>query len=145
MTESDSGAERLAERWFEELFNEGDLAVADEILAEDVRYDGPSSLAPDDVDGPDDVKEYVDVYASAFPDLWYTVERLVPTAEGVAVEWSVTGTHRSEVFGIEGTGEVMTVEGVNLFTVEDGRITAVRSEWDTLEMAQELDAVPPIE
>lgn len=47
----------------------------------------------------------------------YTVERRFPTSGGIAVEWSVTGTHRSDMFGIEPTGEVMTVDGINLLDV----------------------------
>lgn len=142
--ESTSEAEQLVGRWFDELFNEGDLGVADEILADDVDYHGPTSLTPDDVGGPDDIKEYVELYQNAFPDLWYTVERRYPTGDGLAVQWTVTGTHESDLLGIEATGEMFEVEGINLFDVEDGAIAAVRSEWDTLKMAQELDVVPPV-
>ena len=40
----------------------------------DVGYDGPQSLGPHDVTGPEDVKSYVETYRTVFPDLWYTVE-----------------------------------------------------------------------
>lgn len=136
--------EALVRRWFEDLFNRGELHVADEILAPDVGYAGPPSLSPADVTGPEDIKEYVDVYGTAFPDLWYTVERVAGSGEELRVEWSATGTHERDLFGLEATGEAFTVEGINLFVVEDGRITDVRSQWDTLKMVQELGIVPPI-
>jgi steroid delta-isomerase-like uncharacterized protein len=137
-------SEALVRRWFEELFNRGKLAVADEILAADVDYRGPPSLTPQAVSGPDDIKEYVQVYQNAFPDLQYTVDTVTAVGDRVLVEWTATGTHRSDLFGIESTGEVFTVDGIDVFTVEEGRITAVHAQWDTLGMVQELGAVPEV-
>jgi steroid delta-isomerase-like uncharacterized protein len=139
-----SESETLIQRWFEELFNRGRLAVADEILAADVAYHGPPSLTPQDVRGPDDIKEYVEVYQRAFPDLRYTVESLSDAGEEVVVRWSATGTHRSDLFGIEATGAVFTVDGIDVFTIDDGLITAIDAQWDTLRMVQELGAIPDV-
>lgn len=138
------GAAELARRWFEDLFNRVDLDVADEILAPDVSYHGPPSLSPRDVSGPADIKEYVEVYATAFPDLTYTVED-VSVADGeVRVRWTATGTHESDLFDLEPTGEAFSVEGIDLFEVDEGAITAVYAQWDTLKMVQELGIVPPV-
>jgi steroid delta-isomerase-like uncharacterized protein len=134
----------LVHRWFDELFNDADLAVADDILAPDVRYHGPDSLTPSDVTSPADVKEYVEVYRQAFPDLRYTVEDVFGSDGRVCARWTATGTHRSDLFGIEPTGEVFVADGINVFTVEDGRITEVRSQWDTLGMARELEFLPSL-
>jgi steroid delta-isomerase-like uncharacterized protein len=140
----DANVETLVHRWFEELFNEADTAVADEILADDVRYHGPESLSPTDVETPAGIGEYVEVYRQAFPDLRYDVDDVFESGEHVCARWTASGTHRSELFGAEASGEVFTVEGINVFAVEDGRITEVWSNWDTLRMARELEIVPPI-
>lgn len=145
MTEHTTSApEDLVQRWFDDLFNRGRLTVADEILADDIDYHGPPSLAPQDVHGPDDIKEFVEVYQTAFPDLQYTVESVSRADDEVRVRWTATGTHRSDLFGIEPTGEVFTVEGIDVFVVADGRISEVYAQWDTLHMVQELGVVPPI-
>ena len=128
-------------RWFDDLFNQGELDVADEILADDVGYHGPQSLSPRDVTGPEDVKSYVETYQTAFPDLWYTVEEVTATDGEVLVRWSAMGTHENDLFGIEPTGEGFTVDGIDVFTVEDGEITQVYAHWDTLKMVQELGVV----
>jgi steroid delta-isomerase-like uncharacterized protein len=132
---------QLVRRWFDELFNRGDLAVADEILADNVSYDGPQSLSPSDVTGPADIKAYVETYQTAFPDLYYTVENVTATDGEVRVRWSAMGTHENDLFGIEPTGEGFTVDGINVFSVADGRITDVYAQWDTLKMVQELGVV----
>lgn len=143
-TEPTTDPEGLVHRWFDDLFNKGKLNVADEILADDVGYHGPSSLSPQDVSGPDGIKEYVQVYQTAFPDLQYTVEQVSEADGELRVRWSATGTHRSDLFGIEPTGEVFTVEGIDVFVVEGGKIAEVYAQWDTLKMVQELGIVPPI-
>lgn len=134
----------VVRRWFEDLFTRGDAAVADEILDEEVAYHGPPSLSPGDVTGVEDITEYVQVYQAAFPDLAYTVEDVSGGDDELRVRWSATGTHESELFGMEPTGETFTVEGINTFVIEGGRITEVRAQWDTLKMVQELGVVPPI-
>ena len=148
MTPSDTSdttddAAQLVRRWFDDLFNRGNLSVADEILADDVDYDGPQSLSPSDMSGPEDVKSYVESYQTAFPDLWYTVEDITTAPEEVRVRWSAMGTHENDLFGIEPTGEGFAVDGIDVFTVEDGEITAVYAHWDTLKMVQELGVVSP--
>ncbi|WP_246989390.1 ester cyclase [Halorientalis marina] len=144
---SDTGSTdpaELVQRWFGELFNNGDLWVADTILAEEVRYEGPPSLSPGDVTGTDAIKEFVTVFRSAFPDLLYEVQSISAAHGELRVKWSATGTHEDDLFGMEPTGEVFTVEGINVFSVEDGLITAVHAQWDTLKMVQELGAVPSV-
>lgn len=136
--------ERLVYKWFNQLFNQGDLDIADEILAADVQYDGPPSLTPEDVQGPDDIKEYVGVYQEAFPDIWYSVEHIFGTDYEVGVRWVATGTHESDLFGIESTGGTFEEEGINVFAVDEGLITHVWSQWDTLRMVQELGVTPSV-
>lgn len=142
--EHDTDVTELVERWFEDLFNKGDLAVANEILAPDVSYHGPSSLSPQAVAGPADIKEYVEVYQTAFPDLWYEVTAVQAGEAEIRVRWTATGTHESDLFGIEATGEAFSVEGIDIFEIAEGRITAVYAQWDTLKMVQELGVVPTV-
>lgn len=135
------GSGELVHRWFEELFTDGDLAVADDILADDVEYHGPRSLTPLDVASPADVKEYVETYRRAFPDLAYTVEETIQSDDAVVARWTATGTQESALFDLESSGGTFAEEGINIFRIDDGRITAIHSEWDTLKMVQELGVV----
>ncbi len=68
----------LARREVEEIFSAGKLDVADEIYSSDfVDYD---LVLPQTMNGPQEMKEYVGMYRSAFPDLTVTLEDQV--AEG---------------------------------------------------------------
>ena len=68
----------LVRRWFEYLFNEGNLDVADEIIAPDHLNHDPA--LPDLPIGPEGQKQLVNLYRSAFPDARITIEEQV--AEG---------------------------------------------------------------
>ncbi|MEF8899925.1 MAG: ester cyclase [Halovenus sp.] len=58
--------------------------------------------------------------------------------------WSATGTQESDLFGMDPTGEMFSAEGISVFAVEDGEITEVHAQWDTLQMVQDLGVVPPV-
>ncbi|MFB6207380.1 MAG: ester cyclase [Haloglomus sp.] len=143
MSEPDatSDDEAVVRRWFEELFNEHELAVADEIVAPDLEYRGPKSLSPQDATGPADIKEFVETYRDAFPDLQYVIEDVSVGGGEVRVRWSATGTHERDLYDIESTGEQFWINGIGVFVVEDGRITEVDAQWDTLKLVQELGVV----
>lgn len=138
-------AEELVHRWFEDLFNQGNLSAIEEIVSQDIAYHGPASLSPKDVTGPNDIKRYVRVYREAFPDLTYTVDHVFRSGNELCVRWTVEGTHQTDLFGIDASGESFSESGIDIFLVEDGAITEVWSAWDTLRMAQELDIVSPVE
>lgn len=136
--------EELIHRWFEDLYNEGNLEVADEILADELEYHGPRSFSPGSLRKPEHVKAFVKRYHAAFPDINYHVDHVFGTGDEFAVRWKAEGTHTEELFGLEGTGKKFTDEGLNVFEIEDGEIVAVWSYWDTLGMVRELGLVAPM-
>ena len=68
----------LARRVIEEMFNNGNLDVADELIAPN--YVDHDPAIPDDIHGPEGFKKYVSAYRSAFPDLHIQIEDQI--AEG---------------------------------------------------------------
>lgn len=137
-------ATALVHRWFEDLFSEGELSVADEILAPDVEYHGPESVSPGNVVGVDAIREYVTVYRESFPDITYVVVDVFESGDRVCARWRAEGTYEDTMHGVSPEGTTFSGDGINVFHVTDDRITEVWSAWDTLEMSQELDIVPPI-
>jgi predicted ester cyclase len=63
-------------------------------------------------------------------------------AELWASHWTLTGTHRGEVNGIPAAGKVVTVSGVSIWKIVDGKNV---EEWeivDTMSMLQQLGVTP---
>ena len=130
----------VVERWWQELWNRGDLAVAAQIIAPSFTNHDPSSpWVPPGIDGS---KALVSGYRTVFPDLHFTIEREVIAGDTVASHWRCRGTHRGELMGIAPTGRVVDIEGISILLLEDGRISHQTTIWDALGMMRQLGAVP---
>ena len=126
-------------RYFNELFNRGELALVDELLAPDYVNHSPGS--PDQPRGREGVKLVVVALRTAFPDLRYTIEDMVVGSEAVAVRTTLTGTHRGDLFGVAPTGRRISVSQMTIETFRGGRIVAHHRVTDELTMMRQLGVV----
>ena len=78
----------LARRWFEDLFSRGDLDAANEILS----VEFVDHLPREEERGIVELKHYVSIFRSAFPNIEDTVEDIVAEADKVVVRWRSWGT-----------------------------------------------------
>jgi steroid delta-isomerase-like uncharacterized protein len=108
----------LARRWFEDLFSRGDVDAANEILsAEFVDH-----LPREEERGIEELKYYVSIYRTAFPDIQDTVEDIVAEGDKVVVRWSSRGTHQGEFMGVAPTGRHVAFTGMRLFRIAENKI-----------------------
>ena len=65
-------------------------------------------------------------------------------AEGDKVVGRVTmrGTHRGALMGIAPTGKHVTMTGIGIFRVEEGKIAEMWDNQDVLGLMQQLGAIP---
>src|SRR5215213_12035753 len=76
--------EALVRRWYEEVWNQRDMDVIDDILADDyVRYRAGIPFANDS--GVADDLEWVEMILTEFPDVTFTVEDILADGDKVAV------------------------------------------------------------
>jgi steroid delta-isomerase-like uncharacterized protein len=132
---------KIVRRAFEEPWK-GNLAVVDELVASD--YIGHDPAVPEPLRGPAGVKEFIATYREAFPDGRITVEQQLAEGDLVATRWSGRGTHEGELMGIEPTGKQVTVSGLTISRLEDGKIVEEFQNWDTFGMMQQLGATPAL-
>ena len=130
----------IARREIEEIFGEGKLEVADEIIADD--YVGYDPALPEPTRGREALKQVAAGYRAAFSDLTCTVDQQVAEGDTVVTRWTATGTHDGELFGVAPTGKQATITGVSIERVVDGKIVEDRTNWDTFGLMQQLGAVP---
>ncbi len=90
----------IVRRLFEELWNKGNLPVADELIAP--TYTHHDAATPDVGRGPDGEKKRVTLYRNAFSDLRLTVEDIIAEGETVMARWSCRGAHKGKA-GLTGT------------------------------------------
>ena len=118
---------------------EGNLGVIDELVAPD--YIGHDPAQPD-MQGPEGIKEFITGYLAGFPDGRITIDEQLAEGDLVATRWTGRGTHQGELMGIPPTGKQVTVSGITISRVKNGKVVEEWSNWDTLGMLQQLGVVP---
>ena len=127
-------------RRFWGVWEEGNIDLVDELLAPDYINHTPAS--PDQPTGPEGVKGVVAMFRSAIPDLRVVVEDMIAEGDKVVVRYTLEGTHEGELFGVPPTGQRLSIKSIAVERVSDGKI---REHWrvtDSLDMMQQLGAIP---
>jgi steroid delta-isomerase-like uncharacterized protein len=98
-----------------------------------------------DLSVPGGLREFFGSMFRAFPDFKMEVADMVAYGNKAAVRWQATGTFRgAERFqGLKATGASISIEGLDLLTIEDGKIVENRAYTDASELARQLGAMPP--
>jgi predicted ester cyclase len=136
MSESNKAVVR---RLFEEVWNKGNLQVADELLGLSYVHHDPST--PDVGRGPEGEKKRATLYRSAFRDFRMTVEELFADGESVTARWSCRGSHKGELNGIAPTGKQVAITGISIARCAGGKILEGWVNWDALGLMQQLGVV----
>jgi hypothetical protein len=71
---------------------------------------------------PQEANQFLSQYLSAFPDAQTTVEDLLADGAKVVARVSIRATHRGAFRGIAPTGKPITVMGINIFRVANGKL-----------------------
>src|SRR5437016_3916056 len=103
--------EAIVRRFYDELWNDWNREVADQILANDVRFRGTLGTSGA---GIDHFKGYFDQSREAFPDLHATIEELILAGDVVVARLTWTATQTGEIFGIPATGRAWSHVGVGI-------------------------------
>ena len=121
-----------ARRFVGEVWSEGNLDVADEILAADVVWHNTP------FDNAEAFKQQVGAFRSGFPDLQLVTEDLVAEEDKVVVRLTAQGTHAS-------TGKQATWTGICILRIAGGKIVEAWADEDRLGRFQQLgfELVPP--
>ena len=128
-----------ARRLAEELLTQGDLTVADELLAPDGSHHAPCAIAP----GVDGAKSWIVTLRRSFPDLRAIVEDEIAEGDTVVQRLTLSGTHAGAFCGVPPTGRLITWELVEILRIgPDGKFTDHWSSWDQLGLLRQLGAAP---
>lgn len=80
-----------------------------------------------------------------FPDFALEIEQILVDDDSAAVHWSATGTFDGEgVFeGLKPTGARISIDGIDIVTVTDGRLTGLKAAINGMDLGRQLGALPP--
>ena len=128
----------VVRRFFEELLSTDNFAVADEILSPGFRFYFAGSPEPLDLEH---YKEFLRARRAAFPDRRFLVEGMIAEGDKVSARFTMHGTHKGELRGIAPTGTEVTMTGIDMIRLADGKMVEDRVEVDQLGMMQQLGVI----
>jgi predicted ester cyclase len=131
----------LVRRYFEEIWDKGNLDLIDELFTTNFVRHGPTGTEGE-VRGLEGFKGLVTMYRTAFPDLRVPIEDLIAEGDMVVTRWTARGTHQGELIGNAPTGNQVTVTGTIVDRVSGDKIEEEWVDYDTLHLMQQIGAVP---
>jgi steroid delta-isomerase-like uncharacterized protein len=132
----------IVRRLIEEVWNKGNLSLVDELFAP--TYEHHDASSPDFGRGPESEKKRATLYRTAFPDIRLTIEDMIAEGETVMTRWSCRGTHKGDLSGIAPTGKQITISGVTVARLANGKMAEGWVNWDALGLMQQLGVVPEL-
>ena len=131
----------LIRRLYKEVWNDRKLHVADEIISKSHALNDPAFTGS--AVGPADYKTQVQRFVTAFPDLRFTVEDYICEKDKVVAAWTISGTHKGEVFCIAPTNKKVSVPGITIHQLSNGKILDSQAMWDAYGVMVQLGHSQP--
>ena len=126
----------LVQRFYEEIINQKNLAALNQFVAPNaVNHTVPAGFPQ----GPD---QFISMHLNAFPDAQATVEDLLADGDKVVARVTYHATHQGALRSISPTGKPITVMGINIFRIENGKIVEHWGLADRVNALRQLGVVP---
>ena len=113
----------IVHRWIEEVWNKGNVAIVAELLVSEFTKE---------------TKQAMIRWRTAFPDGHVTIEEMVAEGDTVMVRWIFRGTHRGGLQGDPPIGTLVTVLGLSIGRIADGKIAHL-TNWTLM---QQIGIIP---
>ena len=126
----------LVIRFFDEVWDKGNVDVADEVFRDDyVRHDlRPGAALP----GPAGQAKIASDFREAFPDLRFRIGMVIGEGDFVVARWTATGTHTGAWGTIEPSGAEVEFSGVNIFRFEGDKVAEIWNHRDDLGLMDQI-------
>lgn len=114
--------------------------VRDDLTAIDDCWSASASVEVPGFDSStlDAIRDDIARYRGAFTDVDALILDVIAQGNKVALHWRTSGLHVGPYGSVAATGRVITMEGMDIFRVEDGLIVECQSLWDGLSVYEQL-------
>jgi hypothetical protein len=122
-------SKRLVHRWFEEVWNQGRTEVIAELFApECVLHEGSLEIR-----GPEEFERFHDGIREQFEDIRITPGVSLSENDLESIRWTVQCRDKA-------SGKSVTVTGISIVRVKNGRFVEAWQNWDQAGVAAQLSA-----
>jgi len=134
-----SDVETAVRRFFQRVWNEGDVEAAGDFLASEFTSHNSFNVP---IGGPDDYGRGVLKFRQAFPDLVTTLDDVFAVGDRLAVRGTDRATHGGEFMGRAATGRTVTMTWIEIFAIRDGKAVEGWVETDMQHLLDQLSGSP---
>jgi steroid delta-isomerase-like uncharacterized protein len=127
----------LGRKVFQEIYGEGKVGLIDELYEEDFVDDSPGGGK-----GRDLIKQAVEAFHHAFPDLCIEIEDAFGVDDKVVVRYTAHGTQTGTYYDIPASGKTVAVRGITIFELVNRKIKTEWTEYDRLGVIRQIGALP---
>jgi steroid delta-isomerase-like uncharacterized protein len=131
----------IVRRFFDLGPSRGDISAAKELLAPDFVLHVPLPAAP----GIQGISDVITACRAAFEHLNVTVDDMIAEGDRVAARFTARGIHKGSFMGLPPTGKPITMTGIEIFRIENGKIAELWGEANLLGLMGQLGIVPTFE
>src|SRR5205809_2726234 len=95
-----------------------------------------------DIVGIDSARAYYANYLTGFSNIIFTIKDVFGQGNKLVKHWNFKGTHTGVFFGIPATGKTVSIDGVTLVRMQNGKIEEERDFFDNLDFMTQLGLMP---
>ncbi len=99
-------------------------------------------VSPKDIVGIDSARAYYAQYLTGFSKISFTIKDVFAQGDKLVKHWNFKGTHTGLFMGIPATNKEVSIDGVTLVRMENGKIAEEQDFLDNLEFMQQLGLIP---
>jgi steroid delta-isomerase-like uncharacterized protein len=134
----DTHGQELAETYLK-MLNTHDPDLVDQFVAEN--YINHNAFV---ADGREANRQFWHAFFVALPDASASMEDLVIAGDRVVGRFVYRGTHTGEFMGIPASGSAVEMRSIDIWRIEDGMFAEHWDELNTLQVFQQMGALPPL-
>jgi steroid delta-isomerase-like uncharacterized protein len=127
----------IVRRFYEEVMNKEAVDALEELAVPDYEEHDP---LPGQGTAREGLRERATMLIRGFQPK-FTVEDIFAEGDRVVARWTNTGTHVGEFMGIPPTNKTVTIAGIDIYRLQDGKLAEHWHVVDMLSMLVQLDIV----
>lgn len=133
----------LVRRFYDEIFNKGHLAVADEIIAAEFVEHIPQPVpGTHSTIGPEAIRTFASMFRGAIPDVHVAIDDIIAAGDKVVARVTWEGTQTGSLFGADATDKSVRFMGIDIVRLESGKLVEHWGQVDVLAAISQLGYLP---
>jgi predicted ester cyclase len=144
--ETDSHIKIIEDRFIKKLWNENNLATAENIFTDDFITESiapePSNWVSMHGTGPGSMKHHIKWWREIIPDAKMQVIDIAATGNKVITNWELRGKMNGKIFGISPTNQEVLIVGCTVSIFQGDKISLNKTLFDKLGFFQQINVLP---